>query len=107
MPDGRRPTAGTGVDVVVLDVNETLTDLTATADVFARIGAPGSLGTRWFQTTLQTGFAQSMAGTPKRFIDIAAAVLPGLLQAEHLLLPLDQAITAVLEGFGDLSLHPD
>jgi len=94
-------------DVVVLDVNETLTDTTPLADAFARVGASGSIASRWFSTVLQLGFGMSMAGTPHRFVDIGVAVLPRLLHGESLTMPLDEAVDAVYGRFDELGLHPD
>ncbi len=95
------------VDLVVLDVNETLSDMSPMDDVFARFGAPAGTARRWFAATLQTGFALSMAGTPRPFAEIATAVLPGVVHQLPLQVTLEDAAQAVFEGFTSLSLHDD
>ena len=95
------------MEVAVLDVNETLTDLTPLADLFARLGAPGMLAGRWLHATLENGFALSMAGSPKPFRDVAAAILPSLLHGEHLTEPVAQATERLMDGFNHLRMHSD
>lgn len=88
------------LELVVLDVNETLSDMAPIADVFERLGASRELAPRWFATVLGYGFTSTMSGTPHTFAEIAVAMLPALLGR-------DDAGDTVLDAFGSLSLHPD
>lgn len=85
------------VQVVVFDVNETLSDMTPLRQRFADVGLPEHRLDAWFAGVLRDGFALAAAGDARRFADIAAA---------NLGLPED-ATAHVLGGFTDLDLHPD
>lgn len=85
---------------VVLDVNETLTDLSSLRQRFADVGAPEDLATTWFVTVLKDAFALTAAGGSAPFSVFARAAL--------LTLSLDdQAADHVLEGLSQVALHPD
>lgn len=97
-----------GVQTVVFDVNETMSDMRPLAARFADVGAPESLATTWFAATLRDGFALSTAGTPRRFADVAAGVLSVLWAGLGDAIDDPRAATEhVLSGFTSLSLHPD
>lgn len=85
------------VQVVVFDVNETLSDMTPLRRRFADVGLPEHHLDAWFAGVLRDGFALAAAGDARRFADIAAA---------NLGLPPD-ATAHVLGGFADLDVHPD
>lgn len=93
---------GLGIDLAVLDVNETLTDMTPIGEVFERHGASRADGKLWFSTVLANGFACTMAGTPRTFRDVAAAVLPTVVGRDVPGLADD-----VFAAFASLPLHPD
>jgi 2-haloacid dehalogenase len=93
--------------VVVLDVNETLSDLSPLAERFADVGAPRHLLPTWFASVLRDGFALTAAGATAAFGDIAAAVLRMLLPRPDLDRDLDAAVEHVLAGLPDLDVHPD
>lgn len=95
------------VEVVVLDVNETLSDLEPLRARFTDSGAPGHLLETWFASTLRDGFALAAAGRARPFPDVGAAVLRGLLAGLELERPLEDAVTHVLNGFPQLDVHPD
>jgi len=103
------PTAGTGahVELVVFDVNETLSDMSAMAGRFEAVGAPGTLAATWFAAVLRDGFALTAAGESPRFAEVAAAVLHGVLSGVQLDRPLEEAADHVLSGFSELDVHPD
>ena len=94
--------------LIVLDVNETLSDLSSLASAFEEVGAPRSLAPLWFATTLRDGFALGMAGQNAPFLDVAKDVLRTLL-APHV--PDEQqrdaAVETVLDAFTRLETHPD
>jgi 2-haloacid dehalogenase len=95
------------VEVVVLDVNETLSDLEPLRQRFVDTGAPGHLLETWFASTLRDGFALAAAGLARPFPQIGAAVLRGLLQGRHLARPVEDAVAHVLDGVSRLDVHPD
>ncbi|WP_218974346.1 HAD family hydrolase [Streptomyces sp. NP160] len=94
--------------VVLLDVNETLSDTSALAAVFEDAGAPGHLAPAWFAGVLRDGLALALHGSCPRFAEVAlagartalagAGVDPGRLQ---------DAAVSVVEALGSLPLHPD
>jgi len=93
------------VEVVVFDVNETLSDMSAMAQRFAAVGADGGLATTWFAALLRDGIALAAAGASEKFATIARESLHVLL--DGLGIDTDKAVDHVLEGFADLDVHPD
>jgi 2-haloacid dehalogenase len=98
----------TGPGLVLFDVNETLSDLSPLRTRFEEVGTPGYLLAAWFAGILRDGFALTAAGAYADFRQVADAGLRGLLAD----LPdwhgdLDQAVTHVLDGFDNLTVHPD
>lgn len=95
-------------ELVVLDVNETLSDLEPLRTRFAAVGAPGHLFETWFAGTLRDGFALAAAGAARTFPEVGAAVLTGLLShVDALTVPVDEAVGAILGGIKALEVHPD
>lgn len=94
-------------DLVVFDVNETLSDLTPMADRFAAVGAPPHLAATWFAGLLRDGFALTLTGANPRFAEVGEGVLRQVLAAVPLERTLEDAVAAVLAGFGELAVHPD
>lgn len=95
-------------ELVVLDVNETLSDLEPLRERFTDVGAPAHLLDTWFAGTLRDGFALAASGTSRTFPEVGAAVLTGLLSGVGgLTLPLEVAVAGVLEGVRALDVHPD
>ena len=99
------------IDVVVFDVNETLSDLTPLADRFAEIGAPPGLLGAWFAGLLRDGFALTLTGGNPPFAEVGGGVLRGLLAGLGPERPpdrdLDGAVETVMSAFGELGVHPD
>jgi 2-haloacid dehalogenase len=93
--------------VVVLDVNETLSDLTGLQDRFAAVGAPRSMLDTWFAAVLRDGFGLAAAGAAAPFGEIADGVLRMLFVGADLDRPIDAAVAHVLAGLPELDLHPD
>ena len=93
--------------LVLLDVNETLSDLTPLRGRLADVGAPAHLLDTWFAGTLRDGFALASTGTAAPFPDLGAAVLAGLLHGRDLDRSVDDAVAHVLDGFSVLDVHPD
>ncbi len=87
------------LEVIVFDVNETLTDMSSLRQRFADVGlAPESLES-WFAGVLRDGFALTAAGDFRSFGDVAAGNLRGVIDSDQ--------VTYVLSGFTELSTHPD
>jgi 2-haloacid dehalogenase len=93
--------------VIVFDVNETLADLSPVAARFVEVGAPASLAGLWFASVLRDGFALTVAGESKPFVDVGAALLEEMLVAEQLNRPKEVAVEHVLGVLDQLEPHPD
>jgi 2-haloacid dehalogenase len=92
-------------EVLVLDVNETLSDLEPLRARFEQAGLPAYTLDTWFAATLRDGFALTAAGSYASFRDVAADVLRTLF-ATH---GVDHAgaVDLVLSGLAELPAHPD
>jgi len=93
--------------VIVFDVNETLSDMSPMAARFADIGAQEHLARLWFATLLRDGFALTAAGGRQRFAELGVAALRTVLHGVELNRDLDAAIGHVMDGFSQLTVHPD
>lgn len=95
-------------ELVVLDVNETLSDLEPLRRRLLDAGAPGHLLETWFAGTLRDGFALAAAGSARPFAEVGPAVLTGLLShVEELALPVEDATSSVLTEVRELPVHTD
>jgi 2-haloacid dehalogenase len=94
-------------EVVVFDVNETLSDMAPLGARFTEIGAPESLMPTWFASLLRDGFALTAVGVNESFGAIGEQVLRALLAPLKLNRDIDSAVRHVMEGFFALRLHPD
>lgn len=95
-------------EVVVLDVNETLSDMTPLRGRLEAVGAPGDLLSSWFAATLRDGFALTAAGAYADFADLARTTLrTSLASVPTLTKDVDEAVGEVLAGFPALDVHPD
>lgn len=95
-------------EVVVFDVNETLTDMSPVRARLVSVGAPGSLFDAWFASVLRDGFALTAAGGYADFGEIARSRVSDLLAG----LPsppadVERAADQVLSVLPDLDLHAD
>ncbi|MFK4101031.1 haloacid dehalogenase type II [Streptomyces sp. NPDC019531] len=94
--------------VIVFDVNETLSDLDSLRSRFEDIGVPGYLMPGWFAGVLRDGFALTAAGGYADFAAVARdgvrTVLSGL---EGWSGDEEGAVQHVLDGFTQLDVHPD
>ena len=97
MPNPRRPRT------VVFDVVETLMSLENLRPRFVDVGLEPALLERWFDRTLREGMALTLAGDYQPFPAVAAATLRTLSGGR-----LDEdAVSHVLDGFGELDAHAD
>jgi 2-haloalkanoic acid dehalogenase, type II len=94
-------------ELIVFDVNETLSDMTPMGQRFDDVGAPAQLAATWFAGLLRDGFALTAAGSSARMADIGSGLLRTLLPLPALNRDLDEAIDHIMGGFADLGLHPD
>lgn len=95
------------VDLVVLDVNETLSDMAPLAQRLLDVGAPAGLHATWFAATLRDGSALALAEGFAPFPQVARSVLRTVLAPHVPAAGLDEAAQHVLDGFPELPLHPD
>jgi 2-haloacid dehalogenase len=91
--------------LVVLDVNETLSDVSALRPVFAGIGLPEAAVATWFAAVLRDGFALTAVGAPATFAELGRSGLRTLLADRPA--EADDAAEAVLQAFRELPLHAD
>lgn len=95
-------------DVIVFDVNETLSDMSPLAERFSAVGAPGALMQTWFAALLRDGFALTAVGENAVFAEVGRGVLRGVLTPVATLnREVEDAVEHVMSGFGELALHPD
>ena len=93
--------------LVVLDVNETLSDTAPLADVFVALGLGEHEVPAWFAGVLRDGFALSVVGENPAFADLAAAGLRARLPRGTRPADADAAVERLLAAFSDLPVHPD
>ncbi len=93
-------------DLVVLDVNETLSDLGGLADAFAAVGLDPRDVEAWFAGVLRDAFALTVLGDNPGFADVATATLRSRLVAADCADP-DAAAAEVLQALVALRPHHD
>lgn len=91
--------------LLVFDVNETLSDLAPMAEHFATAGAPSAVAPTWFAGVLRDGFALTITGDAASFADVARASLRTLLATQ--VDDLDASVQRIMDGFQQLPVHPD
>lgn len=88
--------------LVVLDVNETLSDLAPLRQRFVDLGLGAQLSGTWFASVLRDGFALTVLEQSQGFADLGRDVLRDLAPE------LDDAdVDSVIATFTGLDLHPD
>ena len=104
---GRTPNAARP-EIVIFDVNETLSDMRPLADSFERVGLnPGEVEP-WFAGVLRDAFALTSVGVNPRFADVASEALRVRLAAhDKSAADIESAAEAVMATFGSLEVHPD
>lgn len=101
-PDGpRRP------NVVIFDVNETLSDMSPLAQCFEDVGAPAHLAATWFAGLLRDGFALTVVESSDAFAHIAAESLRVGLHGASLNRDAAEAVSYIMDGFTGLPVHAD
>lgn len=94
--------------LVILDVNETLSDMAPIEEALRVQGAPPGAAQTWFAATLRDGFALTAVGVKPGFVELAKDAL------RHVLAPhvedeekLEEAVGQVMTAFGSLHVHDD
>jgi 2-haloacid dehalogenase len=93
--------------LLVLDVNETLSDMASLSVRFTDVGAPEHLARLWFAELLRDGFALTALGDIESFATLGAEALRVRLGGQPLDRPLEEAVEHVMRGFAELAVHPD
>jgi 2-haloacid dehalogenase len=93
--------------VLVFDVNQTLSDLSPLRDRFGEVGAPPDLAAAWFAGVLRDGLALATTGESAPFAELAQAELRSVLRPVRGEDGLADAVRHVLEGLASLDVHPD
>jgi 2-haloacid dehalogenase len=95
-------------EVVVFDVNETLSDLGALRRRCTAVGAPPGTIDLWLAAVLRDGIALAALGDFATFAEIGRAVLVDLLHRESAVeADPGEAADAVLAAFTNLDVHGD
>ena len=94
-------------DLIIFDVNETLSDMAPMAERFADVGAPEHLAKTWFAGLLRDGFALTAVDASDSFARLAAESLQGCLHGVALNRDSEAAIDHIMEGFAALPVHAD
>ncbi|NYG54770.1 haloacid dehalogenase type II [Nocardioides perillae] len=92
-------------ELVVLDVNETLSDTAPLRERFAEVGLAPHEAEPWFAGVLRDAFALTVVGENPAFADLAAEGVRTRLPADHP--DPDGAAAAVLDAFTSLAVHAD
>jgi 2-haloacid dehalogenase len=94
-------------NLIVFDVNETLSDMSRIGERFVEVGAPAHLAKVWFAGLLRDGFALAASGDFARFGAIGNDLLRDVLHSEGLTCPLEEATEHIMRGLGELEVHQD
>ncbi|MFE2507033.1 haloacid dehalogenase type II [Streptomyces naganishii] len=94
-------------DVLVFDVNETITDMSALGARLTDVGLDAGLLPAWFAGVLRDGIALTLAGGRASFAEVAADGLRALLARERPGQEAEPAVRHVLDALPDLPVHPD
>ena len=92
---------------LVLDVNGTLSDTGTLGGRFAEQGADPLLARLWFASVLRDGIAVTAVGGNADFSELAADLLPPLLDGQPLRGPLPEVVRALTGALAALPPRPD
>lgn len=93
--------------LVIFDVNETLSDMSSMARRFEDVGAPAHLAPTWFASLLRDGFALTAVDASEAFAHLAAESLLVSLHGLALNRAAPEAVAHIMDGFGGLPVHGD
>jgi 2-haloacid dehalogenase len=98
-------------ELVLFDVNETLSDLAPMREAFESVGLAAEQVEPWFAGVLRDGFALTAAGQNPRFSELAAELLKVRLAGQDTGAAaqgaLDGAVDRVMAAFTALQVHDD
>ena len=94
-------------ELIVLDVNETLSDISGLGDAFREVGLDDSDLEGWFAGILRDAFALTVLGDNPSFADLAGDSLRVRLAAAGSVSDPDEGARRVMERFTQLRPHPD
>jgi 2-haloacid dehalogenase len=94
-------------ELLIFDVNETLSDLSPLEQRFDEVGAPAHLAQTWFAGVLRDGFALTAVDASRPFAEIATGTLLNSLHGLSLNRSLEDAVEHVMNGFSALPVHAD
>lgn len=97
----------TATEVVVFDVNETLSDMEPLARRFGEVGVSEDTAKLWFTSVLRDGVSLAAAGTSEKFGRIAEDALRVVFSHIEINRGTDEAVEHVMSGFQALAVHPD
>lgn len=94
--------------VLILDVDETLSDMLPLAARLEHVGLPRHLTETWFSNTHRDGFALTAAGAYSDFASMARSALESIVAtADNVTAAPADAVEFVLSGLGELALYDD
>jgi 2-haloacid dehalogenase len=93
--------------LVILDVNETLSDMRPMTDALDQVGAPPGSAAAWFASTLRDGFALTAAGGSPAFLEVATDALRAVLGHVDDAEKQEEAVESVMAAFRALPVHDD
>ncbi|MGX5358215.1 haloacid dehalogenase type II [Kocuria sp. KH4] len=93
-------------NLIVFDVNETLSDMSPLGEAFAQEGVAEGLARTWFTGILRDGFAVAATGGNAAFAEIAQDSLTRLL-SEHGINAPEEPVERIMGTFKSLDVHPD
>lgn len=94
-------------ELIVLDVNETLSDLSGLEGRFGQAGLDASELSAWFSGVLRDAFALTVLGENPSFAEVAASSLRARLAATAGTADTEVGVRAVMEGITELQPHAD
>lgn len=100
------PSGPVAANVIVFDVNETLSDMSGLGATFASLGLSPDLAATWFSGLLRDGFALTVTGANPDFAALARQSLHGVLQARGVD-DVDAGVDTVMGAFTQLPVHDD
>jgi 2-haloacid dehalogenase len=94
-------------ELLIFDVNETLSDMAPLADRFQDVGAAPELADTWFSGLLRDGFALTVNGVNPEFAGLAREHLSQTLAGVTLARERADAVDHVMAGISELRCHAD
>ena len=95
------------MSTLVLDVNETLSDMSPLGEVLERHGVPRALAGTWFASVLRDGFALSLHREAPPFAELGRQVLRRLLTGHRPTSDPEEVVEELLATVQRLEVHPD